>query len=423
MFNVSRIALRLREQLQGFLGKLSLPKTARRFVLEAVYGIQTRQSVHLTQIARALNEPIRLIKTVNRLSRQAARPGLAEDLTRFVISEGAPRIAGRTLLLIDPSDLRKQYARKMEHLARVRDGSTGEIADGYWLCDVVGVECGGNEITPLAQHLWSQKAPDFVSENDEILGLVDKVSQACEKRGVWVMDRGGDRIKLLKPLLDRELDFIIRQRGDRHLVYRGQPVLAQALAARCPLPYAETVRRVNPDGSEKVHTLQFGFRKVKLPGSQRALWLLVVTGFGQEPLLALTTLPLRKDRKTLWWVVEAYLTRWRIEETIRFAKQSFAIEDVRVLGYQSLRNLMALVLVAMCFSMVHLGTKTKLSVLCHHAIRAGKRLFGVPDFRYYTIADGIREILSRRHARPFPPPTRDDTPPSPQLDLLDLVDT
>jgi hypothetical protein len=422
MLNVSRIALRLREQMQGFLGKLSLPKTASRFVLEAVYGIQTRQSLRLTEIARALGEPIPLIKTVNRLSRQAARPGLAEQLTRFVIKEGASRIGERTLLVIDPSDLSKKYARKMEHLARVRDGSTGEIANGYWLCDVIAVECGGNAITPLAQHLWSQKAPDFVSENEEILGLVDNVSQACGGRGVWVMDRGGDRIKLLKPLIDRDLDFIIRQRGDRHLLYRGRPVLARELAASCPLPYAETVKRVNPDGSETARIIEFGYRKVKLPGTQRPLWLLVVVGFGKEPMMSLTTLPLRKNRATLWWVVEAYLSRWRIEETIRFSKQSYAIEDVRVLGYQSLRNLMALVLVAMFFGMVHLGTQTKLSVLCHHAMRAGKRLFGVPDFRYYTIADGIREILGRSQVRPFPPPAP-ERPKSAQLDLLDLVDT
>jgi len=151
MPNLSRIASRLREQMHGFLGKLRLQKPARRFVLEAVYGIQTRQSVHLTEIARALAEPIPLIKTVNRLSRQAARKGLAEDLTRFVIEQGAPRIKERTLLVIDPSDLTKKYARKMEHLARVRDGSEGKLADGYWLCDVVDVECGGLQALRLAQ--------------------------------------------------------------------------------------------------------------------------------------------------------------------------------------------------------------------------------------------------------------------------------
>jgi len=422
MLNIARTARRLREQLQGFLGKLPLSKTAQRFVFEAVYGIQARQSLHLSEIARTLEESIPLIKTVNRLSRQAAREGLADDLNRFVMKQGAVRIEKRTLLVIDPSDLTKKYARKMEHLARVRDGSTGAISDGYWMCQVIGVECGGHEITPLASSLWSQNAPDFKSENDEILGLVDAVSSATEKRGVWVMDRGGDRVKILRPLLDRNLDFLIRLCGNRHLKWGRKKLLARDLAARCPLPYAESIKRLNCDGTESVHLIQFGYRKVRLPASQRDLWLLVVDGFGSERLMALTTLPLRKDRKTLWWAVEAYLTRWRIEETIRFSKQAYGIEDVRVLRYESLKNMVALALVASYFSMAYLGARAKVSVLCHHAIRAGKRLFGVPNFRYYTIADGIRDIFSRSHVRPFSkaPPGSTQTA---QLNLLDLIDT
>lgn len=422
MLNIARTARRLREQLQGFLGKLPLSKTARRFVCEAVYGIQARQSLHLSEIARALNESIPLIKTVNRLSRQAARTGLADELNHFVMKQGAGRIAEQTLLVIDPSDLTKKYARKMEHLARVRDGSTGAISDGYWLCKVIGVDCGGHEITPLASRLWSQNAPDFKSENDEILELIDAVSSASEKRGVWVMDRGGDRVKILRPLFDRDLEFLIRLCGNRHLMWGKKTVLARDLASRCPLPYAESIKRLNADGTESVHTIQFGYRKVRLPGRKRDLWLLVVDGFGSERLMALTTLALRKDRKTLWWAVEAYLTRWRIEETIRFSKQAYGLEDVRVLRYESLKNMVALALVAAYFSMAHLGARAKVSVLCHHAIRAGKRLFGVPDFRYYTIADGIREIFSRSHVRPF-----GNASPRPiqtaQLNLLDLIDT
>jgi hypothetical protein len=116
--------------------------------------------------------------------------------------------------------------------------------------------------------------------------------------------------------------------------------------------------------------------------------------------------------------VEAYLTRWRIEETLRFSKQSYRLEDVRVLGYQSLRNLMALALAAMYFTMVELGQQTKLAVLCHHALRAAKRLFGIPDFRYYAIADGIREICAGRKAPPFDFSRTDPPDGNEQLDLI-----
>jgi len=37
--------------------------------------------------------------------------------------------------------------------------------------------------------------------------------------------------------------------------------------------------------------------------------------------------------------VQIYLTRWKIEETFRFIKQSYNLEDIRVLKYQRLKNL------------------------------------------------------------------------------------
>jgi len=421
--NVSQVALRLREQMQGFLRNLPVSKTARRFALEALYGIQTRQSLKLSEIGRSLNESIPLIKTEDRLSRQAARAGLDKTVRNFVMGEGAARIGERTLLVLDPSDITKPYAEKMEYLARVRDGSTGKIVNGYWLCQIVGVECGGQEIVPLANHLWSQEAPEFRSENAEILSCVNAVARRVgRERGIWVMDRGGDRIRLYRAFLRLRVPFIVRLVGNRDLLWNGHKVLAEELAAACPLPYAETIWRENGDGTEKPIHLEFGYREVRLPGfEQRRLWMLVVKGFGEKPLMILTTLPLRKNRKVLWWVLEAYLTRWRIEETLRFAKQSYDLEDVRVLGYQSLKNMMAMALLAMFFSMVYLGQQTKLAILCHHALTAARRLFGIPDFRYYAIADGIRAILIGRITAPPFDFSRREPLDSAQLDMLEMM--
>ncbi len=46
---------------------------------------------------------------------------------------------------------------------------------------------------PLYSALCSQKAPDFQSENEEIKNAFSQVAAACDGRGVWVVDRGGDR--------------------------------------------------------------------------------------------------------------------------------------------------------------------------------------------------------------------------------------
>ena len=200
-------------QIRRFSGEVSggLPKTAARLVREVIYGVQSRGSVRLSEIARALEEKIRLKKVMARLSRQLNRPGLRQRVRENLLKLAAPRVGAETLLVVDLTDVIKPYARKMEYLARVRDGSTKKLGNGYWCCQVVGLERGSAEVMPLDQELYSQEAPGFVSENDEILKAIGRVSKATQGRGVWVIDAGGDRQKILKVLLNQK-------RGDRHLI-------------------------------------------------------------------------------------------------------------------------------------------------------------------------------------------------------------
>jgi len=158
------------------------------------------------------------------------------------------------------------------------------------------------------------------------------------------------------------------------------------------MPYWERVIKEERTG-EKVYTIQVGFRRVRLPGRSEQLVLVVVTGLGIEPLMLLTTLKVVKSRKSLLFVALSYLRRWQIEETIRFAKQAFRIEDIRVRKYERLQNMIAIVAAAVHFVAVWLGEWLKLGILAHHALEAAKRLFGIPNFRYYALADGIKAFL------------------------------
>jgi hypothetical protein len=376
-----------------------LGKVARRLVSEVMYGVAVRGSVRLTEIGRSLEEPIPLAKTETRLSRNLGREGLDREISAAVLREGASRIKPRTLLILDPSDLAKPYARKMEYLARVRDGSAGKIASGYWLCQVVGVENNDNAIVPLHAHLYSQEAPEFMSENAEILMALNQVSEACQGRGVWVVDRGGDRGALLEPLLDAKRSFIIRLKGNRHLLWGYRHRSVADLAGDCPLRWSSWIVK-EEQGREVRVDIEYGFRPVRLPErSGVQLWLVVVTGLGEEPLMLLTSLPLRRRHKDVAWVVQAYFTRWRIEEAIRFIKQSYCLEDIRVLTYGRLRNMVALVNAVAFFTTVVLGTRLKLDILATHLMKAAKRVFGIPDFRFYALADGIREVCARHPKR------------------------
>jgi hypothetical protein len=146
-------------------------------------------------------------------------------------------------------------------------------------------------------------------------------------------------------------------------------------------------------GEERLVHLSCGMRKVRLPDHKEDLTLVVVKGFGAEPLMILTNLAVRRSRLSIWHVVRSYMTRWRIEDIIRFVKQSYQLEDVRCLTYHRLQALMVLATAAAFFAAVYLGLGMKLRILAGHILKASKRLFGIPDFRLYALADGIRQFL------------------------------
>jgi hypothetical protein len=393
----AKTASKVREQIIKFSGELSAgwPKVVRRFLAESIYGIQARQSVRLTEIARSLDERIPIRKTQYRLSRQLGRRGLWIKLVRSLSRMGSWMIKEETLLVLDISDIAKKYAQRMEYLATVRDGSEGALANGYWTCSVIGTEVGESVFIPLYNRLYSQAGPDFISENAEVRKAISFVSEQTEKRGIWVLDRGGDRRKIIHHLLRNKHRFILRLKADRHLLYRGKKQSVYDHAMSCPLLYRERIVK-EAAGKEKIYHLEFGYRPVKLPERKESLYMVVVRGFGQEPMMLLTNIGVKKSRKALWSIIESYMSRWRIEETIRFVKQSYNLEDIRLLTYLRLQNMMALVLAVAYFTMVYLGIKTKLRVLARHVLKAARRLFGVPDFRFYALADGIRELLFSR---------------------------
>jgi len=353
----------------------------------------------LSEIGRALNESIRLKKTETRLSNELGRASLGAQLLENLLRKASSRIRKDTLLVLDPSDITKRYARGMEYLTRVRDGSRGEITSGYWTLKVIGAELDEVRVTPLYGRLYSHIAPEFESENAEMIRAVDMVSTHTEKRGIWVVDRGGDRRKLYEPLLDRKLRFIIRLVGSRHLECGRRLVLARAIALRCPMLYADQVVRER-DGRERTYQIAYGYRRVKLPGRCEKLTLVVVRGFGEEPLMLLTNVEVKRSRMSCSFILDSYLRRWQIEDTIRCMKQSYDLENVRLLSYRRLQNMMVLALCAMYFAAVYLGDRARMRIMAYHALRAARRLFGIPDFRYYALADGIKRLLEG-FSRPF----------------------
>lgn len=412
----SKIRSRLKAQLTRFSSELSagLSQPLQNFVSEMLFGMQASQDVKLSNIARSLQENIPLIKTEDRLSRNLQAEELESHLRTALLRLGSRRVESETVLCLDLSDVCKEHARKMEYLDYVWDGSRGEVRPGFWLCSIVGAQVQGSELVPLYQQLFSKRSEEFVSENEELLSAIDRLRAYTQGRGIWAVDRGGDRKKLLEPLLERRERFVIRSTGKRTVFDRHyRHISVQQLGAHCRLRHQAKIVKIE-NGQEKILQLRYGAEPFYLPGRKEAMQLVVVAGFGAEPMLLLTNLCGVRDSESLWWIVQIYLARWKIEETFRFVKQSYQLEDIRVRRYQRLKNLVLLMTAAAYFATTFLGQKLKLKILCEKLLIISQRFFGIPPFRFYALADGIRNVLSR--SSPLPPVN--PPPDTGQLELL-----
>ena len=223
---------------------------------------------------------------------------------------------------------------------------------------------------------------------------MDMVGTTTQNRGIWVIDRGADRDTLFESLLDNQRDFIIRIKNNRDLIYEGKAIRSLWLAHACRIPHERTIVRIM-HGEEKSFRLNYGCMRVYLPDFKYPLTMVVVKGFGSQPMILLTSLDVKPTQKDIWFIVEAYIKRWSIEENIRFIKQTYDLENIRVLKYTRLQNMMALLLVVFYFVAVVLDQSQKLTIMTGHILKSAKRVFGIPDFKYYALGDGLCKIFSQ----------------------------
>ena len=371
--NDTKVASKAKAQLANFMGKVftHFSRPGMRFIEECIYGIQASGDTKLSSIVRAIDDDIRPIYTEKRLSRNLDDDMLGQAVAGAVLGNGARRDASRS----------SKEGRDV-------------LVNGYHGCMVAACRIGGRKTVPLALKLWSSRAPGFKGENDEVLETVKAVYGATGGKGVTVYDRGGDRPAFYDYLIGEARDFVIRLKGRSVLSWRGMHEVHD-LARECTMRHAHHVT-FDSHGRECDVPISFGAMPVRLPAHpEKELHMVVVKGFGQEPMLLITSLPVNGSFESQWRVIEAYLSRWRVEETIRFVKQSYGLENIRVMSYTRIRNMASLVLASAYFATVWIGRSVRREVLAEHLTRLGKRLGEVPEFAAYAIADGIKRAFTR----------------------------
>jgi hypothetical protein len=214
-----------------------------------------------------------------------------------------------TLLTADLTDLNKIYARKLEGLGRVHDGSdpAKRIVPGYMVFEAY-VRVGKWQLFPLILEPLRTYTGAPTSENAEISAYVLQIHQATEGKGTWLLDRGFDRDELMLPWLRWRVATVIRQRGDRHVVLADGRKLAQTELATALQPSAWPRRRP-----------RHGYTaccEVWLPEAPDQALLLVMHWRrpNAEPLLLLVSPAARRPGRRAEWYVKAYHRRWGVED-------------------------------------------------------------------------------------------------------------
>jgi len=89
------------------------------------------------------------------------------------------------------------------------------------------------------------------SENSKILQKIFTVIKHVGEKLTWVIDRGGDRTKLIVPLLRKRLNFIIRSLGKRNLIYREKVRNMKWISRKVSLQYRLEARKIKKNRIRK----------------------------------------------------------------------------------------------------------------------------------------------------------------------------
>ena len=156
-----------------------------RFLREATYGIQASGDTKLSSIVRAIDDDIAPLQTEKRLSRNLEREEIEAKTSAAILAEGAKHVKKDTLILVDPTEIRKEYAYKMEHISRVRDASRSSkegrdvIVNGYHGCMVAACTSASRRTVPLAFKLWSSRVNFKRGLDTLVYGDFAKALVAC----------------------------------------------------------------------------------------------------------------------------------------------------------------------------------------------------------------------------------------------------
>ena len=304
-------------------------------------------------------------------------------------NEVKPHFDDDTVLIIDDSDISKPYSQKLEGLCKVKDGSTGEIMDGYWFAGVSALTAKHKQPIPVYSHVYSSAEKDYISNNAETLKSLKFLSEHFPKSNIRAFDRGYDGGYVFDYLVPKDENFIVRLVGNRNCIHNGETLLVSTLVSKFKGKY---ILKFEAKDGKKVDC-KISIVPVFISSyPDKPLNLVICRGFGQEPLMLVTNLN-SEDNRLCVTITKVYLMRWRIVEYYSFKKQNYGFEKFLVRSLDSIRNLDFLLSMAIGYIGI-LSEKVDDCIEVMLIVKASKRLYGLAKFALYALFDGLAEIFS-----------------------------
>ena len=270
-----------------------------------------------------------------------------EKVKENLLIFNSQRLHKESLILVDPTDIVKSKAKKMEGLSKVRDGSDGKCKIGYDVIDIVGVDKISNNpsVFPIYSELHSEKISE-ATKKSKIFDIILSIIVYSNNSGIFVMDRGFDDKRVIGELYEHDTSFIIRVKSNRVVFYNGEEHKISKLVKKIKKRYIFRSGRT---------TIKAGICEIGIPLSRHKIKNppLAKVKFITADMITKNKKGKKKKSKLLLIVrlsdsdynefeicklaLKAYRLRWKIEEVHREIKVDFGWEKIQLLRFHRLQ--------------------------------------------------------------------------------------
>jgi hypothetical protein len=369
-----------------------VPKPSRKFLKRMLLGMTMASSVLLSEVSRqpGVERGVTFHAVHKGLSAGLKSPRWgAVPVQEAYLNEVSKKLNKNRFIAVDLGDITKPRSRKMPQISTVRDSSTGELKKGWWLLEAEALTGQKHQRhMPLWLELFTIGKRKYQSVWTVIENALTSMVRQIGPGGTWLFDRGFDSWRFFQFLAGLTVAFVIRANARRRVkdLTDGRTRAMGTLAKRA-LKSAPMLWKRKYAGQALL--LKVGYAPLEIPQTGQKLSLVVVEGFGKNPLLLVTNRILQSAEEAVVWA-KAYFKRWGVEEAGRLIKQAFDLENLRVLSWAGLQKLVwcALWAYGLLCQLRFQAQKTYSHLLSFYPS------FGPePAFSYYRLAGAVRYLL------------------------------